>query len=107
MVDYRAKEPFDFVICQGVLPYLNPEDLARALSNLGALCQGALYLEAVSREDFERDIIDEDLTDSGIHHHSAALYRQGLGEHFIEMGGGLWLSRRAEVPVFALEAASV
>ena len=105
VVDYAAHEPFDFVICQGVLPYLGTQDLQRALDNLGLLCRGALYLEAVTREDYERDIIDEDLTDPRLYRHRASLYRRGLARHFIDMGGGLWLSRQAQVPLFALEAA--
>ncbi|BCN39004.1 hypothetical protein ALDI51_23230 [Alicycliphilus denitrificans] len=104
VVDYQAGEPFDFVICQGVLPYLGTQDLRRALDNLGRLCRGALYLEAVAREDYERDIIDEDLTDPRLYRHRAALYRRGLEPHFIDMGGGLWLSRQAQVPLFALES---
>ena len=103
MVDHVANEPFDLVICQGVLPYLSPPDLRRALANLGRLSRGALYVEAVSREDYERDIIDEDLTDSRLFRHRAELYRRGLREHALELGGGLWLSRQAEVPLFALE----
>ncbi|QTD44011.1 class I SAM-dependent methyltransferase [Ottowia testudinis] len=103
VVDYAAPEPFDLVICQGVLPYLNPSDMRRALANLGQLCRGALYVEAVSREDYERDAIDEDLTDGRQFRHRAAVYRRGLSEHLLELGGGLWLSRRADVPLFALE----
>ena len=104
VVDYQASEPFDLVICQGVLPYLSPADLKQALKNLGQLSRGALYLEAVTREDYERDIIDEDLTDPRLYRHRASLYRRGLARHFIDMGGGLWLSRQAQVPLFALEA---
>ncbi len=104
VVDYQAGEPFDFVICQGVLPYLGTQDLRRALDNLGRLCRGALYLEAVAREDYERDTIDEDLTDPRQYRHRATLYRRGLEPHFIDMGGGLWLSRQAQVPLFALES---
>jgi len=48
VVDYPSATPYDFVICQGVLPYLGVQDLRRALANLGRLCQGALYLEAVT-----------------------------------------------------------
>lgn len=106
VVDYQAHdpaEPFDLVICQGVLPYLSPPDLQRALANLGRLSRGALYLEAVSREDYERDVIDEELTDGRQFRHRVALYRRGLREHMRELGGGLWLSRQAEVPLFALE----
>lgn len=105
VVDWQAGEPFDLVICQGVLPYLSPPDLKAALRNLGRLSRGALYVEAVAREDYERDIIDEDLTDPRLFRHRAELYRRGLGEGFLELGGGMWLSRRAEVPMFALEHA--
>ncbi|RYF25094.1 MAG: methyltransferase type 11, partial [Comamonadaceae bacterium] len=50
-----------------------------------------------------RDIIDEDLTDGRVFRHRAELYRRGLQEGALELGGGLWLSRQAEVPLFALE----
>ena len=103
VVDYAASEPFDLVICQGVLPYLSPPDLQRALRNLGRLTRGALYLEAVAREDYERDVIDEELTDARLFRHRAELYRRGLRPNFHELGGGLWLSRQAEVPLFELE----
>lgn len=103
VLDYRAKAPFDLVICQGVLPYLSAADLKVALRNLGRLCTGALYVEAITSEDWEQDIVDETLTDPRLFKHPAALYRRGLAEGFTELGGGLWLSRQAEVPVFALE----
>ena len=103
VVDYKAREPFDFVICQGVLAYLNPVDLKQALRNLGNLSQGALYLEAVTLEDYENDIVDEDLTDPLLFRHRADLYRRGLSRKFQALGGGMWLSRRADVPLFALE----
>ena len=104
VVDYRVgSAPFDLVICQGVLPYLAPADLKRALHNLGALCQGALYVEAVAQEDWDNGILDEDLTDPALFRHRASLYRRGLERHFTALGGGLWLSQQAEVPLFALE----
>lgn len=103
VVDYQASEPYDLVICQGVLPYLAPPDLKLALRNLARLSRGGLYVEAVSREDYERDIIDEDLTDPRLYRHRAELYRRGLAEGFNELGGGVWISRQAQVPLFALE----
>ncbi|MBC7681813.1 MAG: class I SAM-dependent methyltransferase [Ferruginibacter sp.] len=106
VVDYRAAapdSPFDLVICQGVLPYLSATDLKLALANLGRLSRGALYVEAVTREDWEQDIVDETLTDPSLLKHPASVYRRGLSEGFTELGGGLWLSREAEVPLFALE----
>ena len=104
VVDWQAGEAFDLVICQGVLAYLSPPDLKRALANLGRLCRGALYLEAVTLEDYEQDAIDLELTDPRLFRHRAALYRRGLSPHFRPAGGGLWLSRRAQVPLFALES---
>jgi len=106
VVDYRSRKPFDFVICQGVLAYLSPADLKRAMRNLGTLSEGALYLEVVTLEDYERDIVDEDLTDPHLFRHRAEVYRRGFSRQFREVGGGVWLSRKADVPVFALECAA-
>ena len=106
VVDYQATKPFDLVICQGVLAYLNPPDLKRALRNLGALSKGALYLEVVTREDYERDIVDENLTDPQLFRHGAEIYRRGLSRQFKEIGGGVWLSRRSDAPLFSLECAA-
>jgi predicted TPR repeat methyltransferase len=103
VVDYKASAPFDLVICQGVLPYLSAADAKLAMHNLGRLCQGALYVEAVAREDWERDIVDDTLTDPRLFKHRAQLYRRGLAEGFTELGGGVWLSRKSDLPVFALE----
>ena len=108
VVDYQAHdpaEPFDLVICQGVLPYLNAADAQAAMRNLARLCRGALYLEAVTREDWEQDMVDQTLTDTRQFRHRAQMYRRTLAEGFTEVGGGVWLSQRAEVPLFALEHA--
>ncbi len=103
VLDYSSPEPYDLVICQGVLPYLSAADLQPALHNLARLSRGALYLEAVAREDYERDTIDENLTDPRLFRHRAQLYRRGLAHGFSALGGGLWLSEHAEVPLFELE----
>jgi hypothetical protein len=75
------------------------------MRNLARLCRGALYLEAVTREDWEQDMVDQTLTDTRQFRHRAQMYRRTLSEGFTEVGGGLWLSQRAEVPLFALEHA--
>jgi SAM-dependent methyltransferase len=103
VLDYSARQPFDFVICQGVLPYLEPRDVRKAIANLAELCRGVLYLEAVTREDWDDGIIDKRRTDRAMQFHPAALYRRALARHFRCLGGGLWLSARAKVPVYALE----
>jgi SAM-dependent methyltransferase len=107
VLNYRPKSsasaPFDLVICQGVLPYLSAADAKLAMRNLGRLSHGALYVEAITREDWEQDTVDETITDPRMFQHPAQLYRTGLAEGFTELGGGVWLSRQAELPVFALE----
>lgn len=105
VVDYRSEQPFDLVICQGVLPYLSAADLKLALHNLGTLSRGALYVEAVTREDYAQGTLDEERTDPRLLRHRAQLYRRGLSQGFTELGGGVWLSHRAEVPLFELECA--
>ena len=106
VVNYQSAEPFDLVICQGVLPYLSAADLQLALRNLGRLSRGALYVEAVTREDYERETLDEALTDPRLFRHRAQLYRRGLADGFKTLGGGVWLSHKAEVPLFELESAT-
>ncbi|MNW18568.1 hypothetical protein D3C71_2181850 [compost metagenome] len=60
----------------------------------------------MSHEDWERDILDETLTDPRLFRHRAELYRRGLSQGFVELGGGIWLDRNAEVPLFELECAA-
>ena len=105
VVNYAASEPFDLVICQAVLTYLDAADLKRALHNLGRLTRGALYVEAATREDYERDVIDDELADPRLYRHPAEVYRRGLRQGLTEVGGGVWLSRRLNVPLFELEGA--
>jgi predicted TPR repeat methyltransferase len=105
VLDYRAQAPFDVVICQGVLPYLSEAHAKVAMHNLARLSSGALYVEAITREDWEQDMVDESLSDARMFRHPAQLYRGGLAQGFQEMGGGVWLSHRAQLPVFALECA--
>jgi hypothetical protein len=50
-------------------------------------------------------MVDQTLTDTRQFRHRAQMYRRTLSEGFTQMGGGLWLSHHAEVPLFALEHA--
>ncbi len=103
VLDYQASAPFDLVICQGVLPYLSADEVKLAIRNLGQLCQGALYVEAATREDWERGAVDETLTDPQLFRHRAALYRRCLAVDFNPLSSGLWLKRQVQLPWFAQE----
>lgn len=102
-VDFRATKPFDLVVCQGVLPYLSAADAKRALANLATLCRGALYLEAVTREDGSEGVLDTTRTDAGMQLRPRSFYQRGLAAHFVPVGGGVFVARSAGVPLYALE----
>jgi len=104
IVDYAPRGRFDLIVCQGVLQYLDDSEAARALHNLGRLCRGALYLEALTAEDW-RDACDRRATDGAVHRRPAAFYRKHLARHFIAVGGGLFVQRDAGVVLYALERA--
>jgi SAM-dependent methyltransferase len=95
--DFRPKSPFDLVICHDVLQYLDDRPAARALANLGRISRGALYLSALSLEDW-RLTADQSRTDSGVHLRPADWYRQRLNRNFRPVGAGL-LVRRGFSPV--------
>lgn len=105
IVDTVPRGAFDLVICQGVLQYLSDRELNPALDNLTHACRGALYLEALTREDW-RDNVDQKRTDNAVHLRPAQRYRRGLAQRgFVAVGGGLFLSARSPVVLFELEKA--
>jgi chemotaxis methyl-accepting protein methylase len=102
IADFRSRKHYDLVICQGVLQYLDAAEAKRAMENLAQACRGALYLEALTREDWD-NVADQSRTDGDTHLRSARWYRKELRPKFAHVGGGVWLSPRAEVPLYELE----
>jgi hypothetical protein len=100
---YRARAPFDLVICYDVLQYLEDAAAQRALANFGRLCRGVLYFSALTRFDFEHNC-DRSRTDAGVHLRSAHWYRRRLGRQFREAGLGFWLRRGAPLTLWELES---
>lgn len=99
---WRAREAFDLVVCQGVLPYIDDAGCAKAIENIGAMTAGLLYLEAITKKDI-REVIDDVKTDVKVHERTAAWYRKRLDVHYIEVGCGLWAKRDAPVLFYELE----
>lgn len=104
VADWRGPEPFDLVICHGVLQYLPAGDADRAIRNLARNCGGALFLEALTAEDWKANC-DRDRTDGSVHLRPAAWYRQRLRRHFIACGGGVFVRPDAAVVMYELEKA--
>lgn len=103
VVDYRSEEDFDLVICQGVLQYLKDDEAEAALENLSRLAKTALYLEALTVEDWERNC-NRERTDGQVHLRSAAWYRKRLRSRFRNCGGGLFLAKGSTAVLYELEA---
>ncbi len=101
VVDFRGRGA-DLVICQGVLQYLDARDAERAIENLARLTRGALYLEALTCEDW-RDACDTERTDGDVHLRSASFYRELLARSFVACGGGLFVPKNGPTVLFALE----
>ena len=102
VVDYRAPEPFDLVICNDVVQYLGHADARAAIANLAALCRGALYFGALTREDWE-ERCDRTRTDGEVCLRSTRWYRRALRRDFSAIGGGLFLRRPETVTLWSLE----
>ena len=99
--DYEASTPYDLVICNDVLPYLDDRACAKALDNLGTLSRGALYFGALTREDLAQ--CDPDRTDLQQHVRPVAWYRDRLHDKFMNVGGGMFLKQPVEVTVWAID----
>jgi SAM-dependent methyltransferase len=100
---YRARAPFDLVICYDVLQYLEAAAARRALANFGRLCRGVLYFTALTRYDFEHNC-DRSRTDADVALRSAHWYRARLARQFREAGLGFWVRRGAPLTLWELEA---
>jgi len=102
VVDFRARGRFDLVICKGVLQYLDAREAALALDNLTRLCRGCLYLEALTREDWQQ-VADRQRTDGAVYLRAASFYRRRLRPHFTPAGGGIFIHERSAAVLYALE----
>lgn len=96
---------FDLVICQGVFQYLDDRELSSALDNITAACRGALYVEALTAEDWKHNV-DRARTDGNVHLRPADLYRTALkARGFVAAGGGVFLADASPAVLFELEKA--
>jgi len=102
---WKAKAKFDLIVCQGVLPYLDNAACKKAIANIGAMSQGFFYLEAITTRD-AKEICDTDKTDTAVHMRSDAFYRKALAPHFVQLGCGLFYSRKGPHLFYDLEKAS-
>ncbi len=101
IVDYKSAESFDLVVCQGVLQYLSDAECKAAIDNIAELCSQALYLEVLTRRDARENTIPE-RTDADVYLRKGKWYRKRLEKHFLNLGGGLFLSSNCAATCYEL-----
>ena len=103
---WRAKEKFDLIVCQGVLPYLTDAACRAAIRNIGAMSRGFLYLEAITKRDLET-VCDRSRTDVGVKARTGAWYQRELGRSFVPIGCGLYYAKGGPLAFYELEMGQV
>jgi SAM-dependent methyltransferase len=104
-VDFAARTPFDLVVCKDTLQYLSPRAFRAAAANLARLCRGALYTSVLTTEDW-REVCDRKRTDERVYLRSGDWYRRMFGRHFVNAGGGVFLSDASPALPWELEKLS-
>jgi SAM-dependent methyltransferase len=102
IADYAPRRPSDLVVCYDVLQYLDDRDATRALANFGRLTRAALYVSALTREDWRHNC-DRRRTDPAVHLRPGEWYRRRLRRRFRYLGFGVWLHMDASAILWDLE----
>ena len=87
-----------------MLHYLSDAGAKNAIEHLAAACRGVLYVEAPTAHDLEH-VVDKRATDMNVHARSAQWYRKNLGQYFVQVGAGMWVSRKVGLALYDLERA--
>jgi trans-aconitate methyltransferase len=102
VIDYVPRTPSDLVVCYDVLQYLDDRAAARAVANLSRMTRAAVYLSALTREDW-RENCDRTRTDRAVHLRSGDWYRRRLLRHFRYLGFGVWVLKNVTAILWDLE----
>jgi trans-aconitate methyltransferase len=102
VADFAPRSPSDLVICYDVLQYLNDRDAARAIANLVKLSRAAVYISALTLEDWRANC-DKALTDRAVHLRPGDWYRRRLRRQFNYLGFGVWLRKDVTAILWDME----
>jgi SAM-dependent methyltransferase len=102
VMDFAPRRPYDLVVCYDVLQYLDDRQGARAIANLSRLSRSALYVSALTRDDWRHNC-DRSRTDRDVHLRPGSWYRSRLRRHFRYLGFGVWLRRGVTAILWDLE----
>jgi SAM-dependent methyltransferase len=102
VVDFAPRAASDLVICYDVLQYLDDRDAARAIANHANLSSAAIYVSALTREDWRANC-DRTRTDRAVHLRPGDWYRRRLRRGFNYLGFGVWLRKDVTAIVWDME----
>jgi SAM-dependent methyltransferase len=102
VADYAPRRPSDLLVCYDVLQYLDDREAARAIANFKRLTRSALYVSALTREDW-RQHCDRTLTDRAVHLRDGDWYRRRLCRGFRHLGFGVWLRKDVTAILWDME----
>jgi trans-aconitate methyltransferase len=102
VVDFAARTASDLVVCYDVLQYLDDRGAARAIANLAKLTRAAVYVSALTREDW-RAKCDRARTDRNVHLRPGDWYRRRLRRRFNYLGFGVWLRKDVTAILWDME----
>jgi 2-polyprenyl-3-methyl-5-hydroxy-6-metoxy-1,4-benzoquinol methylase len=102
VVDFAPRGASDLVVCYDVLQYLDDRDAARAVANLAKLTRAAIYVSALTREDWRANC-DRTRTDRSVHLRPGDWYRRRLRRRFNYLGFGVWLRKDVTAILWDLE----
>jgi predicted TPR repeat methyltransferase len=105
VVDFAPPTPADLLICYDVLQYLPDREAARAIVNFRRLSRAALYVSALTTQDW-RENCDRSRTDRAVHLRSGAWYRQRLSKSFRYVGFGIWVRKNVTAILWQMERPS-
>ena len=102
VTDYAPRLPSDLVVCYDVLQYLDDRGASRAIANFAKLSNAAVYVSALTREDWRANC-DRQLTDRSVHLRPGDWYRRRLRRRFNYLGFGVWLRNDATAILWDME----
>ena len=102
VVDFAPRSASDLVVCYDVLQYLDDRDAASAIANLAKLTRAAIYVSALTHEDWRANC-DRTRTDRAVHLRPGDWYRRRLRRRFNYLGFGVWLRKDVSAILWDLE----
>ena len=102
VLEIESRKPYDLVVCNDVVQYLNDRQAATAMQKLFDLTECILFFSALTKEDWA-DVADHNRTDDKVHMRTADWYRRRLKKEFWGLGGGLYLRKDAGYALWHLD----